>query len=228
MDNHSTPIVQLNNSSVNSIPSNNQQQMVSITNDTQVTPITNNSHSERNETAVVNQILQELQNKDSNHNEGQSSTSQTMTSSQQPQFMTTNVPLSAQSQQTPIMIPHPSHQPVSNGPSQPMQQSAVSNPSGYTNTSHVGAPVTQQVSQTNTVETPSSSMTIYKQFMNEFKNPLLVAAIFLVLNHNVIRTLITKNLPKLVNDTGNYNLLGLVSISLIGGIVYYGTHRLIR
>ena len=65
MDNHSTPIVQLNNSSVNSIPTSNNQQMVPITNDTQSTPIVNNTQ-DRNETAVVNQILRELQSKETN------------------------------------------------------------------------------------------------------------------------------------------------------------------
>ena len=52
MDNHSTPIVQLNNSSVNSIPSTNQQQMVPVTNDSQSTPIINNT-PERSETCLL-------------------------------------------------------------------------------------------------------------------------------------------------------------------------------
>ena len=217
MDNHSTPIVQLNNSSVNSIPTSNQQQMVPVTNDSQSTPIVNNT-GERTETAVVNQILRELQTKD---------TSTTSTEVPQLPPQQTQHYVQQNSQQTPIMLPHPSHQPAPGVPSQPIQQQPV--PVGYPQqpVQQVGAPL-------NTLQAPSvtqdgTSLTIYKQFINEFKNPLLVAAIFLVLNHSLVKNLITKNLPKLVvSGTGNYNLLGLIAVSLIGGILYYGTHRLLK
>ena len=74
-------------------------------------------------------------------------------------------------------------------------------------------------------EAPSKN--IYSRILDEAKVPLVVAIIFFVFSLPPIRVLLAHYVPTLIKQTGEFQVTGLLTVSLMAGATFWMLQRVI-
>jgi hypothetical protein len=90
--------------------------------------------------------------------------------------------------------------------------------------SHMGGMQMQQM-QNPVYEAPSKN--IYSRILDEAKVPLVVAIIFFVFSLPPIRVLLAHYVPTLIKQTGEFQVTGLLTVSLMAGATFWMLQRVI-
>lgn len=84
----------------------------------------------------------------------------------------------------------------------------------------------QPIGQGQTVyETPSKN--IYGKIAEEIKVPFVVALLFFVFSMPPIRVLVAHYLPSLIKPTGEFQITGLLAVSIVVGLMFWILQRVI-
>jgi len=89
---------------------------------------------------------------------------------------------------------------------------------------HMGGMQMQQM-QNPVYEAPSKN--IYSRILDEAKVPLVVAIIFFVFSLPPIRVLLAHYVPTLIKQTGEFQVTGLLTVSLMAGATFWMLQRVI-
>jgi hypothetical protein len=82
-----------------------------------------------------------------------------------------------------------------------------------------------QMQQNPVYEAPSKN--IYSRILDEAKVPLVVAIIFFVFSLPPIRVLLAHYVPTLIKQTGEFQVTGLLTVSLMAGATFWMLQRVI-
>jgi hypothetical protein len=116
--------------------------------------------------------------------------------------------------------------PMSQGPMGGMQGGMQMQ--GHMGGMHMQAPMggMHAMQQNNPVyEAPSKN--IYSRILDEAKVPLVVAIIFFVFSLPPIRVLLAHYVPTLIKQTGEFQVTGLLTVSLMAGATFWMLQRVI-
>ena len=116
--------------------------------------------------------------------------------------------------------------PMSQGPMGGMQGGMQMQ--GHMGGMHMQAPMggMHAMQQNNPVyEAPSKN--IYSRILDEAKVPLVVAIIFFVFSLPPIRVLLAHYVPTLIKQTGEFQVTGLLTVSLMAGATFWMFQRVI-
>lgn len=91
----------------------------------------------------------------------------------------------------------------------------------------IGAPVLKEMPGTSqqVYEAPTKNM--YGKLLDEVKVPFVVSILFFLFSLPPIRVLIAHYLPSLIKPTGEFQITGLLAVSLIVGLVFWLLQRVI-
>lgn len=64
-------------------------------------------------------------------------------------------------------------------------------------------------------------MTLQDKIIKYGKQPLLVSLIVMLMSYKPLLDIFVKNIPKLADEYGSLNMLGLVFIGVVGGVLFY-------
>jgi len=65
-------------------------------------------------------------------------------------------------------------------------------------------------------------------YYEEFQYPLLISLLYFMFQLPIIKKIITKHITFLINNDGNYNLNGLVFMSILFGFIYYIINKIME
>jgi hypothetical protein len=91
----------------------------------------------------------------------------------------------------------------------------------------MGAPVMKEMPGTSqqVYEAPAKNM--YGKILDEVKVPFVVSILFFIFSLPPIRVLVAHYLPSLIKPTGEFQITGLLAVSLIVGVVFWLLQRVI-
>ena len=72
------------------------------------------------------------------------------------------------------------------------------------------------------------SVPFYEQILSEAKSPLVVAVIFFMFSQNFLQKMIVGLSEKFKTEAGGVSTMGLVLVSLLAGVSYWGVNRMIN
>ena len=71
------------------------------------------------------------------------------------------------------------------------------------------------------------SKNLYGKILDELKIPFVVSILFFLFSLPPIRVLVSHYMPSFIKQTGDFNTLGLLAISLLVGLTFWLLHRVI-
>lgn len=71
------------------------------------------------------------------------------------------------------------------------------------------------------------SKNLYGKILDELKIPFVVSILFFLFSLPPIRVLVSHYMPSFIKQTGDFNTLGLLAVSLLVGLTFWLLHRVI-